>query len=167
MKTITLNEFNFTSDLGQILLKNVAVYLDEEDYSKFQNDISIDQLDFGLSGDVIIEASREVAKKFFKDNYRDFIDGKFKLKTKELRGIQDILNLSNSEFSKILFIDKGTLTNIYKRESCSKQVAGIALERLGMELTRRGSAKRLLRIEAALEPIDQTILEEFNAIRYG
>ncbi len=167
MKTKILKEFNFTSDLGQIFLKDVTIYLDEEDYSKLQLGTPIEQLDFGLSGDLIFEASRGIAKNFFKEKYRDFIDGKYKLKTKELKAIQEILNLSNSEFSKILFIDKGTLTNIYKRESCSKQVAGIALERLAMELTRRGSAKRLLRIETELGASDQTVLEEFNAIRYG
>ena len=67
----------------------------------------------------------------------------------------------------LLFIDKASLTNIYKRKTANRTISGIAMERLAMELARPGSAKRMVDATAAMPEAESNLIAVLNAVRFG
>ncbi|MBF0363905.1 MAG: hypothetical protein HQK49_22995 [Oligoflexia bacterium] len=166
IKKIKVPKFNYKNELGKIILKHVEVTLDEDDYKSFREGTPIYDLDYGISGDCIEYAEKEIAKNFYMDKYQLIIRDEYRLSVKEIAGIQDFLGLSNVEFSLLLGIDKAALTNIYKRKKFSRSVGLLIIERLGMELSRRGSAKGLANNSLPISSPDKDTTKEINKSRY-
>jgi hypothetical protein len=167
MKKVKIPELIYKNELGEIILKKVAVSLDESDYEKFKNGSKIEDLDYGLYGETIEGAEKQIAKSFFKKMYRPIMNGDISLSSNEISAIQNFLGLNNVEFSLLLGIDKASLTNIYKREKLSRSVCLLIIERLGMELSRKGSAKKIVDHSAPLFNLDREIVHEINEVRFG
>ena len=167
MKPVKIEKLSYRNPFGSMELVNVDVFLDEEDISKLNHGVSIEELDYGLPGATIRLAERSLAINFFTEKYRAVISGEYALSTDEIRAIQTYLNLNNKEFSRLLFITEGALTNIYKRKKSQNNVGGIALERLAMELVRPGSAKQLLSHAGAGRDIDEELQKTIDFVRFG
>lgn len=157
----------YKNHLGEVLLKNVYVTVDESDLKKYKKGTRIDDLDYGFSGKTIDLAEREIAKVFFKKKYRSVLNAQYLLSVSEISAIQDLLGLNNVEFSQLLGIDKASLSNIYKREKLSRSVCLLIMERLGMELSQKGSAKKIVDPSAPLSELDNDTILEINEIRFG
>lgn len=167
MKKIKIPTFEYKNSLGSVTLKNMEISLETEAYEKYKDGFDLEVLDYGLSGRVIEKAESQIAVKFFKTRYREILNDKYQLKVEELVAIQDLMGLNNIEFATILGVDKGSYSNIIKRGKMSHPVGLLAIERLGMELSRPGSAKRLVDRKASLSKADGKISKEINEIRYG
>ncbi|MBP6217249.1 MAG: hypothetical protein KA436_01535 [Oligoflexales bacterium] len=166
MKTIEIPSFQYKNDLGVVELKNIQLTVEEEDYLKFNENIPIENIDYGLSGLDIKNAEARIALAFFKRKYSLALKGEATLKKEEILAIQNFLNLNNVEFSGLIGVDKASLSNIYKRGALSRPVCLLILERLSMELVRPGSAKRMLNGSAKLSRPDSEVLKEVNKIRF-
>lgn len=165
MKKIKVRKLKYENALGTLILKNIEVMLDDDEHLKFKKGASIEDLDYGLSGVDIKKAERQIALEFFEERYNSvFKEGT--LKKEEILAIQHFLNLNNVEFAKLIGIDKGALSNIYKRDSLSRPVCLLIFERLGMELSRSGSAKRMTDSSAELSEPDLKISKEINKVRF-
>lgn len=167
MKTVKIPQLKYESTLGTILLKNAEVSMDIEDYEKFKEGQDIEEIDYGLSGKVIEKAERLVALEFFRSHYQEIIEDRYQLKVDELVAIQELLKLNTQEFATLLGIDKGSLTNIRKRGKMSHPVRLLAIERLGMDLARAGSAKGLVDKKASIGKADNKMAKEINEVRFG
>ena len=77
------------------------------------------------------------------------------------------MNLNNKEFSAILGVDKASFSNILKRDKMSRSVGLLIIERLGMELSRPGSARCLIDSKSELGKSNAKIAKQINEIRYG
>jgi hypothetical protein len=166
MKTTKITSLRYENALGVIQLKNISVSFEDEEYLKYKKGISIEKLDYGLSGTEIRNAETKIALAFFKRKYLSALKGSAALKKDEILAIQNFLNLNNTEFAALIGIDKASLSNIYKRGALSRPVCLLILERLAMELARPGSAKRMSDGSAKLSKPDSEVLREVNRIRF-
>ena len=69
--------------------------------------------------------------------------GVYELNSDEIQSIQDLLDMNRLQFAKVIGLDRGSLVNIYKRNSCSQPVQILIIERMKMELEEQGSVNRL------------------------
>ena len=166
MKKIKVPQLKYENVLGSLVLRSVEVLLEDDQYEKFKSGVSIEELDYGLSGVDIKNAEKQIALEFFEERYNAAFKGRGTLKKQEILAIQHFLNLNNVEFAKLIGIDKGALSNIYKRDSLSRPVCLLIFERLGMELSRSGSAKRMADSSAELSKTDPKISKEINKVRF-
>lgn len=164
---VKIPNYRYTNNLGEQNLKNIFVFLDDDDKQKLVAGEPLEDLDYGLPGDVILKAERQIAAAFFLENYRSVLEEKKSLSGEEIAAIQNFLGVNNAKMAQLLFIDKASLTNIYKRKTASRVISGIALERLAMELARPGSAKRMVDASAAMPEPESEMAAKLNAIRYG
>ena len=167
MKSVNVAKIAYRNSFGSIDLLNVDVFLEENDLAKFVGGVAIEDLDYGLPGAAIRAAEKSLAIRFFTEKYRQVISGEYTVATDEIKAIQTFLNLNNKEFSRLLFITEGALTNIYKRKKSQNNVGGIALERLAMELVRPGSAKQLLSHRGGTSDIDAELQKTVDYVRFG
>lgn len=166
MKTIKIPSIQYKNDLGVVELKNLELTVEDDQYQNFKSGIPIEKIDYGLSGVDIKNAEARIALAFFKRKYISALKGKATLKKEEILAIQNFLNLNNMEFAGLIGVDKASLSNIYKRGSLSRPVCLLIFERLGMELVRPGSSKRMLNGSAKLSRPDSEVLKEVNKIRF-
>lgn len=167
LKKVEISELEYTNELGFTILTGVEVSLDEDEYKKYKEGCDIDRLDYGLSGRVIERAEKQIAITFFKTYYRKILEGKYQLKSNEIIAIQELMNLNNKDFSTILGIDKASFSNILKRDKMSRSVGLLIIERLGMELSRPGSAQCLVDSKSKLGKPNAQIAKQINEVRYG
>ena len=167
MKKIKIPQYKYEGKLGSVTLKNLIIYLDDEDVEKYKSGTDLEELDYGLSADTIRDAENHLAVEFFKLRYREILLDKYQLSTEELVAIQRRLNLNNVEFSRILGVDKGSYSNILKRGKLSHTVGVLAIERLGNDLLMPGSAKRLIDPKAPLQVADAKTTKEIKEVIYG
>lgn len=167
MKKVEIKNLFYSNALGKVLLKNIPVTLEEDDYRRFKDGTSIDELDYGLGADVIVRGEKEIAKDFYKRMYRAVLNDKqVVLSIGEIQAIQTFLRLNNAEFAQLIGINKASLTNIYKRGKLSKPVELLIVERLGMELSRPGSAKSMAKPSESLPTEDLAVTEEISDVRF-
>ena len=167
MKKVKIPTYTYSNELGSQDLENIFVFLDDDDRQRLNSGEPLESLDYGLSGDVIQKSERQIAAAFFQGNYRAVLEKKKSLSGEQIAAIQNFLGVNNAKMAQLLFIDKASLTNIYKRKTASRMISGIALERLAMELARPGSAKRIVDASAAMPEPESDITAALNAIRYG
>ena len=167
MKKVKIATYTYSNELGTQDLKNIFVLLDDDDRQRLDSGEPLESLDYGLPGDVIQKAERQISAAFFLENYRAVLEEKKSLSGEEIAAIQNFLGVNNAKMAQLLFIDKASLTNIYKRKTASRMISGIALERLAMELARPGSAKRMVDASAAMPEPESDLTAALNAIRYG
>jgi len=162
-----LPTYVYTNKLGEYSFQDFPVLLDEDDFKKLEAGADIEDLDYGLSGDAIYNCEKEIAKRYFLENYRLGLRGKFAPNAEQIQAIQHFMGINRSEFSAVLGVDKGSFTNILKREKISRPVALLILERLGMELVQPGSIKALIHGEAPKTKPDIKMSKELNTARFA
>lgn len=167
MRKIKIPEYEYENPLGSTTLKNVEVFLDDDEIESLKQGADLESLNYALPGSSIIKAEKTIAFNFFKMYYKDILEGIEELHNDEITSIQDFLGVTNAQFAKILGINKASFSNIIKRGKVSRPVAVLILERLGMELSRRGSARKLVDNNAKLEKPDNKTTREINFIRFG
>lgn len=133
----------YENSLGSLELVDIEVDLSKEDTKLFEAGYPIEELDYGLSGNDIEHAEFLLAQNFYHKKYLDILTGIYEMNSNEIRAIQDYLGLNMLQFSKILGLDRGSLANIYKRNTCSHPVQILIIERLKSELYDKGSARNL------------------------
>jgi len=167
VKKVKIATYTYSNELGTQDLKNIFVFLDDDDRQRLDSGEPLESLDYGLSGDIIQKAERQIAAAFFLENYRAVLKDKKSLSGEQIAAVQNFLDVNNAKMAQLLFIDKASLTNIYKRKTASRMISGIALERLAMELARPGSAKRMVDASAAMPEPESDLTAALDAIRYG
>lgn len=162
----------YRNDLGTVILRNIVVDIEQDQIDLLKDGSLIEDLDYGLNGKDILDAERAVALNFFKTNYQNILAGVHELDKNQIKAIQNYLGLNGLQFAKVIGLDRGSLTNVYKRNSCSHPVQILIIERLGMELGRTGAAKALYNAmckqsnEGLSEP-NEKIGEEISTVRFG
>ncbi|NRA47343.1 MAG: hypothetical protein HRU09_20525 [Oligoflexales bacterium] len=169
-----IKELNYENSLGKVTLTDIMIDMDQDQIDLFEKGTNIEDLDYGLNGLDIEKAEREIAFQFYKDKYQDILSGVYEVNKDEIFAIQNYLGLNKLQFAKILGLDRGSLANIYKRNSCSHPVQILIIERMGMELVRKGSAKalynnmcKLQNVEEKLSKPSQETSEKIAHIRFG
>ena len=127
-----IDKLTYENALGTIVLKNITVDLEQDQIERLKNGEAIEDLDYGLYGTDIEKAERKIAQKFFKEKYRDILTGVYELNSDEIQSIQDLLDMNRLQFAKVIGLDRGSLVNIYKRNSCSQPVQILIIQRMKM-----------------------------------
>lgn len=135
---IKVGTFTYENSLGSTELKDIELDLEQSEFKKHQAGTPIEELDYGLSGTDILKAERTIALKFYEENYKNVLSG-------------------------VNELDRGSLANIYKRNSCSHPVQILIMERLGMELATRGACKALYQALSSIKVKDSDMVEDNEA----
>ena len=167
MKKVKVPKLAYENALGSIVVKDIEVLLDEDDYKAYKAGQKCEDLDYGLSGRTIERVERILAIGFFRNQYAVIFRGKYQLNVDEIVAIQELMGLNNQEFATILGVDKGSFSNILKRGKLSRSVGLLVIERLGMELSMPGSSKRLVDHNATIGKANLKVTKEINDVRYG
>ena len=154
-----VNKLNYDNSLGHTVLTDIVVDMDQDQIKLYQDGSPIEDLDYGLNGFDIERAERDIAFQFYENKYQEILSGVYKLNKDQIFSIQNYLGLNKLQFAKILGLDRGSLANIYKRNSCSHPVQILIIERMGMELVRKGSAKALYNNMCKLPKPDEKLSE--------
>ena len=125
-----------------------------------------------MSANEINRLSRLAALMFLRENYkRSILDSSFYLTAKQVRAIIAILNVNQSEFGLLVGCGKAKVSKILSKDDpqvMSRSQSILALERLGQELTRAGSIRKLIGDEEfEVKEVDQEVAEEISSLRYG
>lgn len=171
---LKIPRLTYENSLGTIVLRDVILDMEQDQIDLYQKGTPIEDLDYGLNGSDIEKAEREIAFQFYKQNYQNILSGVYELDKDEIVAIQNYLGLNQLQFAKIIGLDRGSLANIYKRNSSSHPVQILIVERMGMELARKGASKalynnmsKLQNAENQLSKPNQETSEEVSNIRYG
>lgn len=167
MNKIKINNFNYSNALGDIVLENITIYFEDEDFERYLINKELEEVDYILPGDVIAEAERKLAFAFLKRNYNAIFNEKAKISSSELSAIQDFFNLNNVQMATLLGIDKASYSNILKRENMSRSIGLLVIERLGMELAQPGAMKRMVDCSAQVPSLDKKMLKEISNVIYN
>ena len=145
MKTLIVNEFEYTSVFGAKRFDSVK--LSVPNTCQLMNGVKFREakdFDFSIPVDEIKRMERSLALDFFARAYRPIWDHERSISVDELRGIQDVLDVNRSELGQLLGLHKGSVTNLFKGKGMKSSLCMLILERLGLELSRPGSARHML-----------------------
>ena len=140
MKTIVLKNYHYKSIFGSTLMVDINVCLDDESYDSYLNDGNIENYDYGIPGDEIRKVELQAAKQFLVAKFIAVLRGEADLTSGDFKAIQTFVNVNQSDFALLIGIDRGSYTNLLRREACSRPTALAALEMLGREIRRPGFA---------------------------
>ena len=145
MKKAIVNNYRYQSVFGEMVFDEIIVQIpDNVDPRKIKKADALEGIDYSLSVSEIRKMERELALSYFSKFYRVIMLGERTISVEELKGIQNILDVSRSELGKLIGLHKGSVTNIFKGKAMKASLCILIMERLGMELGRPGSARHML-----------------------
>ncbi|WP_141730757.1 hypothetical protein [Oligoflexus tunisiensis] len=162
MRSIPINDYKYRNAFGEMIFDQVIVSVPDG----WSNEENLENADYSISATEILRMERELALRFFKNQYRPILLGQRTITPDELKAIQDILGVNRSDLGKLLGLHKASVTNIFKGKAMSPTLANLIMERLGMELGRPGSARLLLN-GGTIPDEEELASQEISRTRFG
>lgn len=153
MKTVIAKKWHEVSKLGEATFIGVPVMVPDDFPAKKGQIVNIDPKKVpmaGVAGDVIQRMDREIAKQWIIDFVESGRDAA-SIMPDEIYGILLTLDVSKTDFARILKVHKGSVTKyIDGTLKPTPPVAQLMVIYLAAELTREGTIKALIEEDTAL-----------------
>ncbi len=157
IRRIKEKNYKFKHPLGTVVVSEVEMGVSENGRKS-------------LSASEVDRLVKIVALEFLKLNYRKSLERPdFTLSSSEVRAIMNFLNVNGSEFGTLIGCQKSKVSKILRGEQkISISQALLALERLALELVRRGAVRSLLGdAEVQMSEPDKKIVNEIYRLRFA
>lgn len=167
LREVQVEKFRYKSLLGEIEAP-AKIMLDDESFHRFKKEgHPVDELDYGLTDESIVDLERRAAFAFFQENFSEILAGDRLLAGEVIKGIVEIFGVTRSDTAKLLGISKGQLSHLINNDrKISHTVSLLLMERLGMELARPGSSKALLGL-GEVGAVERHLAKEIAVVRYS
>lgn len=166
MRTIYIEKYPYKGDLAEIE-SDIEFVLSDEDFEKYKNGTSINNLDARISANWVEILERRAAFEYFRKNYTKAFEGKYQPESWEIRCIISLWGVSRTQASSCLGIDKATLSNqINGKRNMERSTAFLLLERLGQELARPNAIKAMVEIDSPEPSRVSQIEKQIDQLRY-
>lgn len=116
MRTIYIEKYPYKGDLATVET-DIEFVLSEEDFIKYNNGISLDQLETRISAHWVETLERRAAFEYFRKHYTKAFEGQYHPEAWEIRCIIALWNISRTQAASCLGIDKATLSNQKKNRA--------------------------------------------------
>lgn len=166
MRTIYIKKYLYKGDLAEIET-DIEFILSDEDFEKYNNGVSLIELDARISANWIALLEKRAAFEYFRQNYTKAFEGKYQPQAWEIRSIISLWGVSRTQAASCLGIDKATLSNqMNDKRNMERSTAFLLLERLGQELARPGAVKAMVEIGSPEPSHFAQFEEEIENLRY-